>query len=135
MMSRMTKPIVQSVKFNASANELYAIYMDPNRHAAVTGGPVKISSKANSKFTAFGGMLWGSTLVTVPSKLIVQRWRSENFNKTDLDSILILEFSDEGKQGRIHLVHVNVPQQDHAGVTKGWKKYYWEPLREYLKSR
>jgi len=30
-------------------------------------------------------------------------------------------------------VHANVPKHDHAGVTKGWKKYYWEPLRRYLK--
>src|SRR5208282_3786652 len=83
----MTKPIVQSVKFNASAEELYAIYMDPKLHAEVTGSPVKISAKAGGKFTAFGGMLWGSTLVAVPSKLIVQAWRSKNFNKGDLDSV------------------------------------------------
>jgi activator of HSP90 ATPase len=131
----MTKPIVQSITFNTSAKELYGIYMDPKRHAKVTGAPVKISSKPGSKFTAFGGMLWGSTLVAIPSKLIVQRWRSENFNKTDLDSILVLEFSQEGSEGRIDLVHVNVPEQDHAGVTNGWKKYYWEPLRKYLKPR
>jgi activator of HSP90 ATPase len=130
----MTKPIVQTAKFSASAQELYDIYMNPKRHAAFTGAPVKISPKPGTRFEAFGGMLEGSTLSVIPGKLIVQRWRSENFHKSDMDSILILTFSDEGKKGRIDLVHVNVPEQDHAGVTEGWKKYYWGPMREYLES-
>jgi activator of HSP90 ATPase len=129
----MIRPIVQTAKFNASARELYDIYLDPKRHAAFTGAAVKISPRPGSPFKAFDGMLEGSTISTFRGKMIVQRWRSSNFRKTDLDSILILTFSDEGKKGRIDLVHVNVPEQDHAGVTNGWKKYCWEPLREYLR--
>jgi activator of HSP90 ATPase len=129
----MTKPIVQTAKFPASARQLYDIYLDPKRHSAFTGAPVKISSKPGSKFEAFNGMLSGSMLVAIPGKMIVQRWRSMHFKKSDLDSILILTFSQEGKLGRIDLVHVNVPVQDHKGVTGGWKKYYWGPLRGYLK--
>ena len=55
-----------------------------------------------------------------------------HFKATDLDSILILTFTQEGKQGRIDLVHVNVPEQDYKGVSEGWQKYYWTPLRGYL---
>ncbi|MGD0139589.1 MAG: SRPBCC domain-containing protein [Tepidisphaeraceae bacterium] len=129
----MTKPIVQTAKFPVSAKQLYDVYLDPKRHAGVTGAPVRISPTPGSKFEAFDGMLSGSTVFTLPGKLIVQRWRSENFRITDLDSILILTFSDEDKQGRIDLVHVNVPAQDYKGVTEGWEKYYWAPLRRYLK--
>ncbi len=129
----MTKTIQQSELFDASPRELYDIYLDPKRHAAFTGGPVKISAKPGSKFDAFGGMLSGRMLLAVPGKLIVQLWRSSNFKKSDPDSILILIFSSRGKRGRIDMAHVNVPTQDHAGVTKGWPKYYWKPLRAYLK--
>jgi len=130
----MTKPIVQSVQFSASARQLYEMYIDPKLHAAFTGAPVKISPKAASPFTAFGGMLSGSTLLTVPGKLIIQRWRGSHWKKTDLDSTLILTFVQDGKRGRIDLVHVNVPDHDHAGVTSGWKTYYWQPLRAHLKA-
>src|ERR1035437_5463456 len=112
----MLKTIEQSIRFSASARELYDIYLDPRRHAAVTGAPVKISAKPNSKFTAFNGMLAGTTLFAIPGQLIVQRWRSENFYDSDLDSILILRFVQDGKRGRIDLVHPTVPLQDHAGV-------------------
>ena len=131
----MTKPIVQTARFPVSAKQLYDIYLDPKRHASFTGAPVRISPKPGSEFEAFDGMLSGSTVFTLSGKLIVQRWRSENFGIADLDSILILTFSDEGKQGRIDLVHVNVPQQDYKGVTEGWKKYYWTPLWKYLKKQ
>jgi activator of HSP90 ATPase len=131
----MLKTIEQSVRFPATAQVLYDIYLSPARHAAVTGFPVKISPKSGSKFTAFGGMLTGSTLLTIPGQLIVQRWRSQMFHDSDLDSILILRFIPDGKRGRIDLVHANVPKHDHTGVTKGWEKYYWKPLRAYLKDR
>ena len=71
-------------------------------------------------------------LAVVPGRLIVQRWRSMKFRKRDLDSILILTFNKKGKGCRLDLVHVNVPTHDHKGVTEGWRKYYWEPIRRYL---
>jgi activator of HSP90 ATPase len=130
----MLKTIEQSVRFSASARELYDIYINPVRHARVTGAPVKISPKSGSKFSAFDGMLTGVTMAAIPGKLIVQRWRSCEFKDTDVDSVLVLTFVQEAKRGRIDLVHVNVPAHDHAGVTTGWPTFYWKPLKAYLKS-
>jgi activator of HSP90 ATPase len=135
----MTATIEQTVRFPASARELYDMYLDPAKHAAMTaGGAVKISAKPGSKFTAFDGMLSGITIAAVPGKLIVQRWRGSHWNEADADSVLVLNFSDEtrkdgAKSGRIDLAHVNVPKHDHAGVTQGWKQYYWKPMRAYFK--
>jgi activator of HSP90 ATPase len=131
----MTKAVEQSVQFSASARELYDLFLDPKGHAAFTGSSVKIGAKAGSKFSAFDGMISGVTLLTVPGKMLVQRWRGNHWKESDLDSVLILEFVQEGKRGRINLVHANVPAHDHAGVTHGWKKYYWKPLARYLKNR
>ena len=33
---------------------------------------------------------------------------------------------------RIELAHINVADGDFAGVSHGWEKYYWTPLRSYL---
>jgi activator of HSP90 ATPase len=128
----MSKTIEQSVHFPATAKKLYDIYVSSKQHGAFTGGKVVIGAKAGAKFSAFDGMLSGSTLLTVPGKLVVQRWRGNHWKKSDMDSILILSFVQDGKRGRIDLVHVNVPDHDFEGVTKGWKQYYWGPLGEYL---
>ncbi len=131
----MRSLIQASVLLPAPAEALYETYLDPAKHAAVTGAPVTISAEPGSPFSAFGGSLTGTMLVAVPSTLIVQSWRSTNFHPGDPDSTLILTFIPEGKNGRIELVHLDVPEVDFQGVTEGWKQYYWEPWRRYLAGR
>ena len=131
----MPKTIQQSVTLPATAADLYRMYLNPKRHAAITGAPVKISAKPGSAFRAFNGALSGRMLFTRPGRMIVQTWRSTNFDPKDLDSILILTFWPRGKSGRIQLVHVSVADRDARGVTEGWKKYYWKPWRAYLTKR
>jgi activator of HSP90 ATPase len=129
----MPKLVKQSVTLPAPAKDLYGMYLNPRTHKAITGGKVVISARAGSKFSAFGGMLRGRTLYTVPGRLIVQAWRSGGWKKGDLDSTLILRFTPRGRSGRIDLIHANVPDHDYRGVNKGWKHYYWKPWRKYLK--
>jgi activator of HSP90 ATPase len=128
----MPKTVRQSVTLAASPERLYAMYLDPKAHAAFTGMPVKVSAKPGAAFSAFGGAIWGTTLATIPGRLIVQSWRSTNFAKKDPDSILILAFSPTEKGGRIDLVHVNVSDKDAEGVRKGWKTFYWAPWKKHL---
>jgi activator of HSP90 ATPase len=128
----MTKAILQSVKFSVKPAKLFELYMDAKEHSAATGSPVKISRNVGGAFRAFGGAISGRNLLIVPKKMIVQAWRSTHFKRTDPDSILVLCFSKAPGGGRVHLVHVNVPRQDHKGVTHGWPKYYWKPWKRYL---
>jgi activator of HSP90 ATPase len=131
----MRSVIQQSIVLPAPAEALYAMYLDPAKHTEFTGAPVTIDTKAGSPFQAFGGSLSGSMLTVVPSTLIVQSWRSVNFNADDPDSTLILTFTPQGVHGRIDLVHLDVPEQDRQGVTDGWEQYYWTPWRNYLAKR
>ena len=131
----MPRTVKQSVTLPARAKDLYAMYLSPRAHGAITGGKVVVSSRAGSTFRAFGGALTGRMLQTIPGRLIVQAWRSTPFRKSDADSTLILRFTPRGRRGRIDLVHVNVPNHDYNGVNKGWKNYYWKPWRKYLAGR
>jgi activator of HSP90 ATPase len=128
--------IRQSVVLAAPAEALFATYLDPKRHAAITGGPVVVSRRPGSAFKAFGGALSGRTLAVEAPRMIVQSWRSTNFGKRDPDSTLILNFTwAERNMGRITLVHLDVPEVDYAGVSAGWRLYYWRPWRAYLAAR
>jgi activator of HSP90 ATPase len=129
----MARTIFQAVKLNAPPAALYAQYLNPRTHRAITGAKAKVSAKKGAAFSAFGGALSGRILQLVPKRLIVQTWRASHWNRDDLDSILILSFHAEGRAGRIELVHVNVPEHDLAGVSEGWHIYYWVPWRAYLR--
>jgi activator of HSP90 ATPase len=119
----------------ASAETLFDMYLDPVVHAAITGNPVQIGRETGAEFLAFNGALSGTILATVRPKLIVQSWRSTSFKGDYPDSTLILSFSTEGDNGRIDLVHLDVPDHDYEGVTQGWEKYYWTPWRSNLAGR
>lgn len=128
----MSQTIQQTVHLDAPAGALFDSYLDAARHAAITGGAVHIEDRVDAAFRAFDGMIYGKNLAMVPKRLIVQAWRSRNWNARDADSILVLSFSDEGPRGRIDLVHANVPDHDLMGVTEGWNKYYWQPWQKHL---
>ena len=51
-----------------------------------------------------------------------------------IDSVLTLTFWPEKDGARIELVHINVAEEDFAGVSQGWEKYYWTPWRAHLNS-
>jgi Activator of Hsp90 ATPase homolog 1-like protein len=105
----MRTVISQSVVLPAPAEGLFAMYTDPAKHAAITGAPVAISVEPGSPFQAFNGALTGATLQIIPQRLVIQSWRSTKFNDGDPDSTLILAFTPEGANGRIDLVHLDVP--------------------------
>ena len=128
----MPGTIQQTVRLPASPDELYDSYLDPKRHAAITGEAVRIAAAPDSEFSAFGGMLSGRIVAIVPKRLIVQTWRAKHWTKNDADSILVLSFSGDRAYGQIDLVHVNVADHDLEDVTAGWEKYYWAPWRRFL---
>ena len=131
----MTPVIEQSAFFKATPAKLYELFMDSTKHTAATGAPAKISSKIGGKWSAFGGMILGKNLVLIPNRRIVQTWRSSAWKKADPDSILVVSFEKSASGGaQVQLAHVGVPEYDHKGVTDGWRKYYWEPWKAYLKT-
>jgi activator of HSP90 ATPase len=128
----MRSIISQSIVLPAPAATLYETYMDPVRHAALTGAPVQIGIEPGAAFRAFDGAITGTMLSVRPPLLVLQSWRSIHFLATDPDSTLILAFVPQGRDGRIELIHIDVPQQDYLGVTEGWEKFYWAPWRKLL---
>ena len=131
----MAKTIQQTVKLPASPRALFNIYMDARKHAAAVNSTVSIGRRVGGTFRAFGGMLRGKVLALVPGQVIVQSWRSKNWRRTDLDSILILTFRPAAGGGRIDLIHANVPDRDYPHIKRGWNTYYWKRWKAYLRRR
>ena len=131
----MRSIITQSVVLPAPADILYKIYMNSELHSGVTGGPAEVYPEPGGRFKAFDGALSGTILHLVKSKLVVQTWRSVSFHNDDPDTTLILSFSTEGSQGRIDMVHLDVPAHDYKGVKNGWTTYYWNPWRAFLSKK
>ncbi len=131
----MSEVIHQSVVLPGSPKDLFNQYLDSKGHEAFTGAPASIEAKAGGRFKAFDGMLHGEIRHLVPGRMIVQSWRSVSFKEGDNDSTLIISFVPEGDGTRVDLVHLDVPEHDHEGVTKGWVNHYWTPWQSHLESK
>ena len=129
----MAKTIVQKVVFkNISAATLYNTYIDAKEHFASTGDEVSIQPKEGTKFKAYGDYIWGTNLQLIKDKLIVQSWRAADWQKTDIDSTLILLFEQTGKDGIVHMTHANVPDEQYKNLQGGWNDFYWKPWKQYF---
>ena len=128
----MPRNIITAASLPAPPEKLFDMYLDATAHSAFTGFPVIIEPRAGGAFRAFDGRLSGKILHIEPKRVIVQTWRSVNWPATALDSVLTLTFWPEKDGARIELAHINVADEDFAGVSHGWEKYYWTPWRAYL---
>lgn len=128
----MPRNVVSAAAFVVPPDRLFDMYVDARSHSTFTGAPVVVEPVAGAAFSAFDGMLSGTILHIEPKRLIVQTWRSKNWPADAIDSVLVLSFWPEQHGARVELVHVNVPEEDFAGVSQGWEKYYWTPWRTYL---
>ena len=128
----MPRNIIMAAALPATPDKLFDMYLDAEAHAAFTGLPVTLEPRAGGVFRGFDGMISGTILHIQPKSLIVQTWRSASWPLTAMDSVLTLSFWPADDGARIELVHINVEDEDFAGVSHGWEKYYWTPWRAYL---
>jgi activator of HSP90 ATPase len=127
----MNKAIEQRIQFRgATAQELFDIFVNPEKHSAIHGGAItKISSKEGDNFSLLNGNLNGKNLLIAPDRMIVQAWRGNVWKKNDLDSILILVFSDTKDGAQIEMVHAFTPDQ----FTELWNEIYWKPMKTFIR--
>jgi hypothetical protein len=127
----MNKTIEQKILFKgATAAQLFDIIVNPKKHSAIHGGAeTKISNKEGDTFSLLNGNLKGQNLLIIPGRMIVQSWRGNVWEKDDLDSILILVFSNTSNGAQIEMVHAFTPGQ----FTELWDDIYWQPMKEFIK--
>jgi activator of HSP90 ATPase len=131
----MPDTIVQTIRFNAPPEVLFALYADSRKHASATGAKAVISTKVGGRCQAYDGSLTGTTLGVIRNRVFVQTWRADNWTSDQADSVLSLFFEKDGKGGRLTMVHANIPDEHLPGIKTGWTTYYWTPWKHVLKNR
>jgi activator of HSP90 ATPase len=132
----MPKHITQKILFkNIQPNVLYELYMNPKKHALISGAPVIISSKPGSPFSAHGNYITGQAVYNVKGKLITQTWRAKDWDSGEPDSIFTITLESKGKDTILHAVHSNVPDKHAEGIRKGWNIHYWQPWKQHLSGK
>ena len=129
----MAKNIVHKIVFkNTDSKTLYDLYMNSKKHSVATAAPAKMSNKPGGKYSAHGGYITGENLLLLKDKLIVQTWRTLEWDKNDPDSTFTIILEPKGKNVTLYAVHSNLPDKHAESIDKGWYAHYWEPWKKYL---
>ena len=124
-----------SATIPASPRQIYDAWLDSEQHSAMTGGGAAVSDIVGDTFTAWDGYIEGKNIKLIPGKLIVQHWRTSEFNDSDKDSRLEITFEAMKGATRVTIRHSMLPAHG-MQYQSGWVENYFDPMKEYfLKNR
>jgi len=130
-----TKSISQTVTFETTPEKIYNLLMNQEEHAAFTGSKVSIEPKVTGRFTVFDGYCHGYNIELVEGKKIVQAWHfMEDSWPEDHFTICTFDIKPEGNKTKLKFHQTNVPEHKAEMLKNGWKEFYWEPMKKYIKS-
>ena len=118
----------------ASAQEIYAAWLDSERHAAMTGSTARCSAQVGASFDAWDGYIQGVNLALEPGVRIVQSWRTTEFSESDPESQIEVTFAQVEGGTQVALRHSKLPAHGDQ-YKQGWVDSYFEPMKEYFESR
>ena len=127
--------IEQTYFVKSSISEVWKALTDASYINAWGGGPAKMDDKKGTKFSFWGGSIWGENKEVVSHKRLVQAWTSEEENKWENPSTVSFTLSEKDGGVEIKLTHIDVPDENAKDIDDGWRSYYLGPLKKYIESK
>ncbi len=129
-----TKSIKQTATFDASPERIYDMIMDEKTHSALTGLKAIVSTEPNGRFSVFDGYCKGYNIELVKGKKIVQAWHfAEDGWPDDHYSICNFELEKNGEKTKLKFLQTNIPENKVDSLKEGWKEFYWDAIKAFLK--
>jgi activator of HSP90 ATPase len=133
------KVLTQHYLISASVENVWKALTDEKLIEQWSDDKAKMDDKAGTKFSIWGGSIWGENLLVVKNKKLVQSWFSddkewEDMKKQQLISIVIFYLHQEGDKTELELIHEGIPAADYDNIANGWSDYYLGPLKKFAES-
>jgi activator of HSP90 ATPase len=101
----------------------------------MTGSKATASNKVGGNHSAWDKYIKGKNLELVKNKRILQSWRSTEFPKDSLNSLLLIKL-DEIKSGtKLTLIHSEIPNGQGKSYKSGWVEHYFNPMKKYFSQK
>jgi activator of HSP90 ATPase len=117
----------------ATPHDIYETIMDSKKHTKLSRQPTTVSRRVGGAFKV-GHDLEGKQLTLTKDKRIVQTWRANNWPKGTYSKATFALARTTGGT-RVTFTQTGVPDEFYGEISKGWRDYYWNPLRQQFGSR
>lgn len=115
------KTFKKTFRINAEPSDIYAALTNPLTIELWSGYPAKMSTEAGSEFSLWEGDIQGRNLEFIQDRKLVQEWY---FGDQPEKSIVIVSIIPEGENSLVTVEQTNIPDQDFADISEGWREYY-----------
>ncbi|XP_053553340.1 activator of 90 kDa heat shock protein ATPase homolog 1 [Bombina bombina] len=115
--------------FLTSPEELYNVFIRQELVQGFTHAPASVKPEKGGKFQLLGGNVSGEFVELEPEKHIVMSWRFKSWPAGHHASIT-LTFTDKGGETELRLEARGVPQSEEERTKEGWKRYYFEGIKQ-----
>jgi uncharacterized protein YndB with AHSA1/START domain len=123
------KNIKKNYLIKTDVESVFTALTNPLTIEMWTGAPAVMDGLAGSEFSLWDGEITGVNLEIEENRMIKQRWY---FEGEEGQSIVTLTLNQEGKDTRVELLHIDIPDEAFANILDGWDRYYFKPLKQLL---
>jgi activator of HSP90 ATPase len=120
---------------NATPKQVYDAYTVPEKQSEFTDSEATGKPVAGGEYTAWDGYIFGKYLDVEDGQRVVQEWTTTDWEEGYGASKVELTFKAVPKGTEITLVQTDVPKVAADDFKRGWRDFYWEPLKEYFNKK
>jgi uncharacterized protein YndB with AHSA1/START domain len=120
------KPITQDYEIQATPAQVFEALTDPALIEKWSGAPARMDAQVGTQFSMFGGNITGTNLEVVPDRKLVQAWYGGDWEEPSHVTFTLVAVADGT---RVELRHEDVPEDEVATISQGWKEYYLGPIQ------
>jgi uncharacterized protein YndB with AHSA1/START domain len=123
------KNIKKTYLIKSEIEHVFTALTNPLTIEMWTGAPAVMDPVAGSEFSLWDGEITGVNLEIEKNQKIKQQWY---FEGEEGKSIVTLTLNSEGKNTRVELLHIDIPDEAFTNILDGWDRYYFKPLKQLL---
>ena len=123
------KNIKKYYLIKSSVEDVFTALTNPLTIEMWTGAPAVMDPVAGTEFSLWDGEITGVNLEIEKNVRIKQQWY---FEGEEGKSIVTITLSAEGKDTRVELLHIDIPDEAFENILDGWDRYYFKPLKQLL---
>lgn len=130
------KTIVLTERFHCRPHDIYTTLLDENRWKGFTQSKAKISQEVGGQFSIFDGAVMGVNMKLEEDKLIMQKWRFQNWHDGHYSTVCLTFEEPEIGVTIVKLTQTDVPEEDRYGnatvvenTQRGWKDLIFHKVR------
>lgn len=134
-----TKSISLTEVFMGSKNDVYDAFINIPKVKAWSQNSLKYSPESkgtqnmvkDTSFELFGGNVSGTFTKLVPNERVEMNWRLKQWKQGHF-STASLDFENADNGTKVKLSQKNVPAEFTANTLEGWKRYYFQAIKQTL---